>query len=708
MFLINKLFLLFFLFTSRISTIVEKAPLSDPIKENLPSYSNYDGRELIILTVNKIRNNIIENQNSLKDKEIINMLEILKQKIEVVNIEMNKIEIVFNDNKKTKFDIELLSSQEKDFILKLLNYKGIQLSIKNDFDVIKTWIIKTIGTIIGIGFITNIIKEIITAGIMSKSLNDTLNSIENLRNQNQNKNINNKKIDLIRKYILNENDSEEIALSIKEEYEKQLKEKKESTSKNIEEKKKLNLDNIEDILEKDEDFSKDIFEAKIKKEKIKAIKKKAILNYLNNLPKEELDEKILDFNKKYLSLDNYIQHLPKIKIEEFQIVKNNITFIEPNKKIQFYIFSGEGGSGKTEAARAITNSFFFSDLHQTFIQENYEKQRSFKETVLYAYTGSDFAATKYVGTGSEAFRKFTTSVINDFQEGKKVQVIIDEADILLRDRENSDYKDKEAQTDFLQFLDQIEKSNGLYYKYKDQLTLIMTTNINPNKMDKPLVRRAQAAISFTPIPTVENLHKLFQDILYEKKNNDANSLEETYIYENIRKFISLNESVFKNLYEFINLQHKETYRQAKIKFLQEKNNKQYNFGLVKEIEKITKIDVNTINFEDKEVIGFMENKVSECGAMRISKIIKGLDHFLTHEIIEKLLGTSLQYLMTNKENINSETINDIYKIKERKKNPILEKKNDKQLYEWISNFFKNEDNIKKLQDVISNYLYIYE
>lgn len=717
MFLINKLFLLLFFFPiSRISTIIEKASLSENnlvIKE-IPYYSNYDGRELIILTMNKIRNNLVENKNSLKDEEIIKMLEILKQKVEVVNIEMNKMEIVFNDRKKTKFDIELLSSQERDFILKLLNYKGIQLSIKNDFDVIKTWIIKTIGVVAGISFITNIIKEMITTKVEEKSAENLLNSSDNILSQVENmfskfkdeektETTSDNKINLIEKYIINKNDSEKIAAEIIKEYNKQLKEKTEII---LEEKEKINLDNVENILKPPYEL-KNYLEGKgTKKNKIQEIKQKKILNYLENMPKEELIKKIIDFKKKNLSIDNYTQHLPELNKEIFQNIKNKIISSDTHEKIQFYIFGGQGGSGKTDVARAITNEIFFADLYQTFIEEDYEKKKSFKETIYYSYRGSDFAATKYVGTGTEAFRKFQKLVINDLKEGKKVQVIIDEADVLLRNRKGPNRsKDQEAQTDFLQFLDQIEKSDGLYYKYKNQFILIMTTNLNNyGEMDEPITRRG-FKVAFTPLPTLDNLHKLFQDILDEKINNNANSSEETHIYKNIRKYIGFNKENFKNVYEAISLEHKKMYKRAKIEDLEEKNKRNYSEITRKEIDKMQKMDINNIDLQNKEIVNFMEEKVSQCGATRISKIIGGLSHFLANEILNKLFyNENYKSLNINRENINAEDLALLYKKREKKENPLLKSENSQQLYEWISNFFKETKNLKKLEEIIIDYI----
>ncbi len=698
MFLINKLFLLLF-FSHYRNPDTHDNSIFKQTKENFNNkdnyafeiYENYDGRELILILLKKIREKKLQKNNILENEEINTILAILKNKIKIINIEMNKLEVIFNI-KNVKFYTEFLNKKDKNMIIDVL-YKGdIKLSNKSNFDVYKDWAGKTIGVCFLGVFFKDILEKIFTRKIIENEIDKALSDKkiqEALINNEKNdeKMSNTTKINLVDKYILQHKLAKKIIDSNGNEISKYFKQ-------------------IEEKLIKDNGLKNNINE-KLLETKIKNHLQYALIQFkLKLLPKETLIKILVDINNKNLFLDNYIQHLPISIRENFEDIKNNLINNKPKKQLQFYIFNGEAGSGKTNMAKAMMSYAFLADIKQHFIDEN--NPGSFKDTIFYSYKGSDFGSKKYKGTGNMAFNKFKEKIIKNLQEGHKVQVLIDEANILLEDRKKGNEfnnQDSGALTDFLQFLEQISVEGGEYFPYKDQLLLIMTGNIISEDIDDAMKRRTAAYnknLSFVCIPSEDNLYTLMQDILYEKKCNSANSEEETLIYKNIQEYFAKNRNKFNNLIKNLSLKHKKIYLQSKIEDLKKKRKMENNTNQNKinqEIEKLEEISKSPekVSYEDKEVIDFIERKL--CGSMKIASIINGLEHFIMSEITNKLLYNGKSNIrLEAKKDITEKDLDDIYKVREKEQNDAL--KNNDNFKKWLENFFNDEKNINILQNKI--------
>lgn len=734
MFLMKKLFLLFIFNNSKIFSKDKETPLlEENIKDNKinnNSYesnnmtniklNDYDPYELFMMAIDEIRNEV-NNNIKIPNKNILNMLEILKKKIKIIKIELNKMEVIFKD-KKNPLIINLLTEIDKNTLITAFSYVKIPMLIKSNFEVYRLFALKILGGIFGIFLIKFMVdkyleddqpKKLKKNTSLKKSqeknnyedeedieISDELNQDQkkedfqlsnNFINLMANVYNDSKEVSLLYKYILSNllvKDNKEINKKINElfhNFEKNQYINKNKNFKNLSEIEQANF-----FLDRLEEIANSKSQGKESKEKIR------VDNFLNRksnevlsaIPKEILKKILVEINNKNLQIDNYVQNLPKTDIEKFEIIKNNICSGDPAKRREFYIFNGDGGSGKTKAATSIAFYSFFAEIYNNFINGN---NKDFKDSILMYYTGSDFGVEKYVGTGNAAFEIFVNKLLNHFKQGKKVYVVIDEADLLLADRntEHGRYKDSESQNRFLEFLDKI--NDGIYSKYKDQFKLFMTTNFIEGHMDKASVRRG-TCISFIPLATEENLFVLIQNILDENANNPANTEEETIIYNMLKKYFEKNKLKFQKLLKNLSFEHKKMFLKAKLHIKELPNDATIN-------EEIKKID-----FNNDEVQRFMSKEAVDCGAIRVAKIINALYSFITYNIINSILYKNNQIIEKKpKKNITIEDLKELYKPKEKQNHLIII--NNDTIYEWIEKFFEDEKNIEKLEKSILEEIY---
>jgi hypothetical protein len=666
--LIKKLFLFLFLLDNpHISSN------NEIIEQNTMIFN--DG-ELVLSTINKIRNEDLNKNNIKNNKEISHMLSVLKDKIKIANIDSNKMEVIFNNKKNNKYEIVFLTKEDRDNIIKIFDFLKIPLSIKSNFQLYTSWILKIIGILLGVDFLLHIIKGFITNKMENSFMSDLLKELNNFydktNKENNKQKFDDKKINLIDKYILSNPKMKEF-LEDSQEYKALINEYKNNPNN-----KKITL---EDFIENS-------------KEKI-----------LEIIPKEILEEILVDFSNKNLSIENYTQHLSPMEKERFENIKDTLASTESKKKPQIYIFNGDGGSGKTKLANEIINHVFLTDFYETYIKEKRDKE-AFKESVLYAYKGSDFGVKKYVGTGNQAFEKFTNQVVESLESGKKVYVIVDEANQLIQkasENVDRDYNG-EARNDFLAFADQLKE--GIYSKHLNNLVIFLTTNLSEDNMHDPSKRRASGGpIPFVSLPTTDNLYILIQDILFEEKTNNANSNEEELIYNNIKKYIKENRGIFDNLLEAMSLAHKKIYLKAKINDLTAEMNNKQSETIKEEKEAYEKMlneidkDTGIVDFANTDVIKYMEKKVGRCGSTKTAKIIKGLDEFIKENIINLLLyDNNEKPELIAKSEITKKDLQNKFKTKERKKKSVLN--NASSFYSWLDDFFKNQDNMDKLEKIL--------